>query len=402
MASELIVCKGRVIGARCVDVLSGSPFVVYARQTILATGGGSGLFGTVSGDDRNTGDGLILAYDAGAQLANLEFSEFTLIYRVKGRILKLGGLAPFLSRGAVLVNRLRERFMERYFSPEELKRAVRSQILQAAIRETTANRAPIFLDCTPVSAEAWDEFERTQGALMLNKIREVGCDYKKELIEVLPAAHTILAGVVIDANCQTAVDGLWAAGECATGIHGAARLSGNGLAACTVFGRRAGENAAKTAIASRSDPWLGFGGKDSEMPVKSHYLPPDEVKKIRGRITAIAARALGVIRNKSDLSAAKVEFSKILDQLRDRAVGTLDSNLIELKNLATLGLLMADAALRRNESRGLHFRSDAANSDQSWIKWLVATKDSIHDTPTWTHYDEMSETKTDTQRSVQN
>ncbi len=389
-ATRLLVDAGRVVGAQGTDVVTGAVSTVNSHSTVLATGGAAGLFQTISGDKRNTGDGLVLAYKAGAQLANCEFVEFTLIYRVKGKILKLGGLAPFLSRGCALVNKHGVRFMERYFPQAVLERAVRSHIMQGVVRETAAGRAPIYLDCTGVSDSVWEEFERSQGTLMLRQIRKAGCDYRKERIEVLPAAHSILAGLVTNAQGESTVKGLWAAGECATGVHGAARLSGNGLAACLVFGRRTGRNAANFA--------KSFKGQTKPIeqcapafPIRRRRrAPPDNRGSLRTEINSIAEKCLGVVREPRLL----MEGLKRLRSIGDCVIGEAEAFAsvvhIETRHLSLVGELMIAAALKRKESRGLHYRTDIASTKSSWRKWLVVQRDSARERPVWSYRTSLS------------
>jgi len=185
----------------------------------------------------------MLGYDIGAALKNLEFVEFTLIYRVKSKILRIAGMAPFLSRGGKLTNSLGEDLLELHFPNKKSEQIGRAEVLRLVEQEIFSNKGPIYLDCTHFSDVTWKEFEGSQGTTTLDKLTEAGCDYRTEMIEVIPAAHSVLAGIVIDTNAQTSIPGVFAAGENATGIHGAGRLSGNGLTACVVMGRTAGLNA---------------------------------------------------------------------------------------------------------------------------------------------------------------
>ena len=375
--------EGQVVGAQAFGTKDGKHLSVSSKATVLATGGPTGLFRTVSGDNRNTGDGLIIGYEAGTQLANLEFVEFTLIFSVRGKILPMAGLAPFLSRGCTLVNKYRERFMENYYSPETLAHAGRAEMLQAVVQETARNQSPISIECSALSEAVWSEFERSQGLSILAKIREAGGDCRNDPIEVVPAAHSLLAGLVTNASTSTRITGLWAAGECATGVHGAARLSGNGLAACLVFGRRAGRNAARFALNSGkfSEPLNNTDFAAQELG-NSKMLPP-ALKSLHGKINTIAESALGVIRESKTLANAEMQFRKIQLEIGDVSTSYRPVGMTEIKNLAVLGELMASAAIRRRESRGLHFRSDATNSKQSWRKWLIVEKGQDNGMPTW-------------------
>ena len=154
-ATGLLTQEGRVVGARAQNVLGNNACTIWSGATVLAAGGATGLFATVSGDKRNTGDGLTLGYQVGAELANLEFVEFTLVYKIEARILAMAGLAPFLSRGCTLVNRYGERFMEHYYPPDVLERAGRPEMLRAVLQETENGRSPICIECSALSQSVW-------------------------------------------------------------------------------------------------------------------------------------------------------------------------------------------------------------------------------------------------------
>ena len=380
--TALARADGRVTGARLLAGRTATPRSVDAGAVVLAAGGATGLFPTVSGDPRNTGDPIVLGYEAGATLANLEFVEFTLIYRVGGRLLRVGGLAPFISRGALLVDAGGEPVLPRHHDEADIAGLGRAELLRAVVRETAAGRGPVSLDCRHFADTLWDEFERSQGATVLDPLREAGCDYREETIEVVPAAHSVLAGLVTEPDTSTGVPGLYAAGECATGVHGAARLSGNGLAACLVFGRLAGAGAAAFA---RENPAGATAEEDTAPAVTS----PDarDVRRCREHLAGLAEEALGVVRDGATLAAARAEFRA----LREAAAGAAASShpaLLELRNLALLGELMATAAERRTESRGLHFRSDHETSETRWQGWQLVHRGGDGE-PEWRLHDRL-------------
>ena len=381
---------GCVVGARAQSLSSDSSWTIRSGATVLATGGAPGLFATVSGDDRNAGDGLVLGYEAGAELANLEFVEFTLVYKIRRRVLAIAGLAPFLGRGCTLVNRRGERFMEQYYTPDVLERAGRPEMLRAVLQEIEKGHSPICIECSALSQSVWEEFERSQGQSILRKIRDAGADYLNEPIEVVPAQHSLLAGLVTDTDARTCVPGLWAAGECATGVHGAARLSGNGLSACLVFGRRAGRNAAFFALdraKTISTPSEFVDGSCDDEPTQWN---PERLSSLREEIRALAEDALGVLRDPTRLRAAKARFYEIRTSVADSTLPRHSLAVLEVVHLAMLGELMVEAALQRKESRGLHFRTDAASTNETWRKWLVVRKRSGNGMPIWSYNTQLS------------
>lgn len=370
-ATKLIARDGEVLGARVRSLGTAEDTTICARGTVIATGGATGLFRTVSGDTRNTGDGLAIAYEAGAELANPEFVEFTLIFKVGDRLLPIAGLSPLVGRGARTINRLGERFLEPRYTPDELARLGRAELLRAVVEEISAGRGPVYLECSQIDEAAWREFEYS-GAAFLSKLREAGQDYRHDPIEVVPAAHSILFGFVTDPNAKTSLDRLWAAGECAAGVHGAARLSGNGLSAALVFGRRAGRAAAAASPARSPAP--------DEIDAPRASGATRGLTALREEVSALAEGALGVIRDPQRLAAANERFKEI----RSLLAGSGDASIqaIEISHLAVLGELMTAGALLRKESRGLHVRTDAAAADPQWRKWLIVRR-GANDEPMW-------------------
>jgi succinate dehydrogenase / fumarate reductase flavoprotein subunit len=364
-AYDLRKHRQQVVGAALYDS-NATTHQIAAKSVILCAGGATGLFPTVSGDQDNVGNGLILGLQAGAALGNLEFVEYTLIYRVKGRLLRIAGLAPFMSRGAVLLNDHGENLMARYFAKTPSAQIGRAEILRVVQQEIIAGRGPVWLDCTQFSQAVWAEFEDSQGDVVLRKITDAGGDYRTEKIEVVPAAHSVLAGLVIDTNAATTVPGLFAAGENVTGIHGAGRLSGNGLTACVVLGRIAGKNASafaahtSLAIAPPTDA------------AATARLAPKRRAALIAAMRAAAGGGLGVIRNHTGIAAAHSVFSEIRDTLGP--VDRLHPADRDIAQMAMLGLLMCVAAMQRPESRGVQCRDDAPALHADWTKWQIVTK----------------------------
>ena len=350
---------------------------ITAGAAVLAAGGATGLFPTISGDEGNIGTSIMLGYDIGATLKNLEFVEFTLIYRVKSKILRIAGMAPFLSRGGKLVNRLGEDLFGLHFPNKKSEQVGRAEILRMVEQEIFNNKGPIYLDCTYFSEVTWQEFEGSQGTTTLDKLTEAGCNYRNEKIEVIPAAHSVLAGIEIDTNAQTAIPGVFAAGENATGIHGAGRLSGNGLTACAVMGLTCGNNASgyaknirrqcKSVMAQKTVSFEQlkeslniFTGQSQASSVN------DEIGALIDRVKNIVGNNLGIIRNELSLTEGKRQLSNLWLEIKD--LDEQNKDVFELKQMARLANLMIGAAFKRTESRGVQFRSDFDKPDDSWVK----------------------------------
>ena len=364
-AYKLLINDGRVTGAAFCDA-AGTPYHITAVAVVLCAGGATGLFPTVSGDTDNVGNGLVLGLQAGAALANLEFVEYTLIYRVNHQLLRIAGMAPFLSRGGRLLNDDGADLLAMHFAGTASEQIGRAEILRLVQTEIGAGRGPVWLDCTDFSDAVWAEFETSQGDVILSKITAAGGDYRTKKIEVVPAAHSVLAGLVIDPQGATTLPGLFAAGENVTGIHGAGRLSGNGLTACVVMGRIAGKNASETA---KNFPRPNYAPVNLETPDR---LDAAMRASLIDAMRNAAGQGLGIIRNQSGITAARLVFSDIVDKLS--AAHHLHPADQDILQMGILGQLMCDAAARRPESRGVQCREDALETDTQWAKWQIVTQ----------------------------
>ena len=249
----LVTSNERVCGAWGVDYGRGCLVCYSASQTILCTGGGSGLFYVNDNPPQVTGDGYVLGYRAGASLLGLEMIDFQAMCCSPK---ELFGFAPhptgFINDGAVFRNRQGEEFLKRHF-PDTAERSTRSEVILAMAKEIHAGRAGltggIFMDATKVPMETI----RQQIPHVYKTCLHRGIDISTTPLEVAPGSHTWLGGIAIDVDGGTQVDGLWAAGETAGGIHGGNRIGGSALSASLVFGRRAGREAAAAAKAMGGD-----------------------------------------------------------------------------------------------------------------------------------------------------
>ena len=360
---------------------------IAAGAAVLAAGGATGLFPTVSGDEGNIGTSIMLGYDTGVALKNLEFIEFTLIYRVKSKILRIAGMAPFLSRGGKLLNSFGEDLFGLYFPNKRSEQVGRAEILRLVEQEIFANKGPIYLDCTHFSEVTWQEFEGSQGSTTLDKLTEAGCDYRTEKIEVIPAAHSVLAGIEIDTNGQTTIPGIFAAGENATGIHGAGRLSGNGLTACVVMGRTCGKNAsgyAKNARHQRksvvTQTPASFEQLKKSLSISTGPMQPssskNEIRTLKDRVKNIVGNNLGIIRSELSLTEGQKQLSNLWLEIKD--FDEQNRDVFELKQMVRLASLMTKAASQRAESRGVQFRSDFDKLDNAWARTQTLVKRPSH------------------------
>ncbi|MFC1491924.1 FAD-dependent oxidoreductase [Nitrospinota bacterium] len=244
---DLIMHQGRVAGAWGVDYSRGVLVSYRAREVILCTGGGSGLFYVNDNPPQVTGDGYVLGFRAGVPLLGIEMIDFQAMCCSPE---ELFGFAPhptgFINAGAVFRNQDGEEFLKRYF-PDTAEKSTRSEVILAMAKEIHAGRAGltggIFMDATKVPEEVIQKQIPHVHKTCLSR----GIDIRKTPLEVAPGSHTWLGGLKIDTEGRTPVPGLWAAGETGGGIHGGNRIGGSALSASLVFGRRAGRGASAEA-----------------------------------------------------------------------------------------------------------------------------------------------------------
>jgi succinate dehydrogenase/fumarate reductase flavoprotein subunit len=386
---DLIRRDGRVVGAWGVDYRKGALAVYSAQQTILSTGGGSGLFYVNDNPPQVTGDGYVLGFRAGAPLLGIEMIDFQAMCTSPP---ELFGFAPhptgFINAGAVFRNQSGEEFLKRYY-PETAEASTRSEVILAMAREIHAGRATstggIFMDATKVPLET---IQKTIPYVYRHCLHQ-GIDISKVPLEVAPGSHTWLGGLKIDINGETPVPGLFAAGETAGGIHGGNRIGGSALSSALVFGRRAGRRAAN----------LAKGGRVELLPIAGDAIPKSESawlaelmrrdtgplqSDVRMACRMLAHQKLGPIREEKTLREALVEYERIeredaqamrLDEKArssDYERGNELESALSVRNLALLGRLLATSALRRTESRGAHFRLDYPKTDE--VHWRVVTR----------------------------
>jgi succinate dehydrogenase/fumarate reductase flavoprotein subunit len=385
---DLILSGDRVVGAWGFDYSTGRLVVYSAKQIILCTGGGSGLFYVNDNPPQVTGDGYALGFRAGAPLIGIEMVDFQAMCCSPA---ELFGFAPhptgFINAGAVFRNRNGETFLERYF-PETAEESTRSEVIWAMAMEIHAGRAGstggIFMDATQVPLE---EIQR-QIPQVFKICNLRGVDITQTPLEVAPGSHTWLGGLKIDTTGRTPVSGLWAAGETAGGIHGGNRIGGSALSSALVFGRLAGRGAAQEAA---SEPH-GVAVDEITIPaadvawISDLLARQDGILQEEARLNCrmVAHQKLGPLRDGASLEEALEELDRIeaddvpMMRLSDQAHGSNKARASELesalavRNLVTVGKLLATAALYREESRGAHYRLDFPQTDDS--NWRVVTR----------------------------
>lgn len=352
-AVDLSVVDGACRGA---FILSGTDFIsIHARATVLATGGAGQIFSRTTNPDVATGDGIALAYRAGAVLEDLEFVQFhpTALYIPKAPQFLLS--EAMRGEGALLRDVKGELFMRRYHPDAELApRDVVSRAIISQIVET--KNSHVYLDLTHLERG----FVKKRFPRIYETCLKYDLDITKDRIPVSPAAHYIMGGVKTDLDGATNIPGLYAAGEVAcTGVHGANRLASNSLLEGLVYGCRA-------AIAAAS---FGSQSDDVEISAERGDSPqasiPDSLNlsEIRTTIRRTMWERVGIIRCAASLGAAEeklAEYNEIMAMNFGSRAG------IEIKNMLAVATMITHAALERKGSVGAHFRSDFPKRGRRW------------------------------------
>ncbi len=381
MITSLIMDKKNtgVIGACGLSLKTSKMIIFKAKSTIIASGGAGWLYPVTSNAIQKTGDGYCLAYNAGADLLDMEQVQFH----------PTGMLYPESRKGVLVTEAVRgeggklfnvdmERFMKNYDERGEL--ATRDVVARAIYNEIREGRGTdkggVYLDVTHLPNNLIEEKLET----MLLQFMDVGVDIRKEAMEVAPTAHHFMGGIRIKPGGETTIKNLFAAGEASGGIHGANRLGGNALADTQVFGKRAGESAAKNALSSEfeyNEDQVNFEDERIRNIFKNGSIYPHQIKK---ELMETMWANVAIIRNEDGLKFAlnKIEELKIksLDMKVPEGSG-YDKNLqdaLEIENMLTVASLVTQSALVRRESRGSHYREDYPQKDVRWDRSIVLNK----------------------------
>jgi len=342
---DLIVEAGRVVGATLLDSAD-ELREVRARAVLLASGGAGQVYSETTNPAVATGDGIAMAYRAGAELMDMEFMQFhptAFAWEGAPRFLMSEALR---GEGAWLVNSAGERFMQRYDARLEL--APRDVVARAIAAEATAGE--VYLDMRAAGA-GMDLKARFPGISAF--LANYGLELARDLISVRPAAHYLMGGVRTDVHGRTSLPGLLAAGECAcTGVHGANRLASNSLLEGLVFGALAAE-----AMAQETGGREQGRGKSSEVRSKLSDGSAEHAVDVETWIAELRElmwRDAGLMRDGVGLRRAEAELAA----MRARMPHGLTRRELEARNLHTVAEAMVQTALSREESRGAHSRAD--------------------------------------------
>ncbi|MDE2939289.1 MAG: FAD-binding protein [Chloroflexota bacterium] len=384
--TSLIIEDGQVGGVTALEIRTGELHAIRAKTIILATGGCGRIFEPSTNALIVTGDGMALAYNAGAGLMDMEMVQY--------HPTTLAGSGVLLSEaargeGAYLRDKNGNRFMERY-APNMMELASRDVVSRAEQTEINAGNGVngcVFLDCTHLGEALIME--------KLSQIREIGIDLAgvdmiKEPVPIRPGMHYIMGGIKTDVDGLTSIPGVYAAGECANvSVHGGNRLGANSLLDTIVFGERSGNHAAD---ACRGIDFLDFSEDEvvarEERRIADLLERPDNGDRwgaIRQAMGESMVRNVAVFRDEQTISEAIRDFSDLRERYNSVPVEnkrrTFNTDLVfalELGYMLDVADTIAFSALERRESRGANARTDfPERDDENWLKHIVARKGEV-------------------------
>jgi L-aspartate oxidase len=358
----------RAIGAYVLDRASGEIAAVAARVVVLATGGAGKVYLYTSNPDVATGDGVAMAYRAGASVANMEMFQFhpTCLFHPHAKNFLIS--EALRGEGGILRNAAGEAFMSRYDPRKELApRDIVARSIDAEVKRRGDDCA--FLDMTHLPKSFLIEHFPNIHATC----KEFGIDITVQPIPVVPAAHYMCGGVLTDLMARTSLPRLYAIGETScTGLHGANRLASNSLLEAVVFGRRAALGAVDDVTEAGGPPpaippWNPGDALDPEEGVVvTHNW--DELRRTMWNY-------VGIVRTEKRLDRARTRIKMLRDEIRDYYWKyKLTPDLVELRNLADVGMLVVESARQRKESRGVHYLLDHPKPDDRWLRDTVLTR----------------------------
>lgn len=363
---DLLTAGGACRGALVWNANHGKTFL-WAKQTILATGGAGALYRETTNPSIATADGHAITFRAGVELRDMEFLQF------HPTVLYIAGSSRHLiteavrGEGAYLLDATGYRFMQDYSEAMEL--APRDIVSQSITQQMQKTKHPcVYLDLTHIERERIAQRFPHIGRVCA----EFGIDISRDRIPVRPGAHYMIGGVTVDERGSTTLPGLWAAGEAtSSGLHGANRLGSNSLLEGLVFGLQSGRGASEAALDdpdSFAPPTL-----TSDPPESTHEEEELDLADVRNSLTSLMWRNVGIRRDHDGLTSAarQVEFWSryVLSREFNHPSGW------ELQNMITVANLMIAAALARTESRGVHFRSDYPETSEEYASRISVVSD---------------------------
>ena len=344
MAISIITDNNKAIGLVLIDV-NNKPLYVFTNKIVIATGGCGGVYKYSTNEKFAVGDGIALAYRAGINIKNMEFVQFhpTGLYDPdrRGRVFLISEAVR--GEGAILRNIEGQRFMDKY-DKERMELAPRDVVSQSIKREMFDTWSDhVYLDIRHKTKD----FLMHRFPTIYEKCLSIGVDMSKDLIPVTPIEHFLCGGIDTDVYGHTSMEGVYAVGECAnTGVHGANRLASNSLLECLVFGKRVADdiNKDKDTLSNRTIKFPPNIGENRNFNFKS----------IRVEIRDTMDKYVQIVRSEEGLKLAK----KIIENhyLNLKKINVMSRYYFETLNMATVALIIIDAAIERKESVGCHYR----------------------------------------------
>jgi len=374
-ALELLWSKdgSRIVGALLLDMGLGEFVIAHSRTTLVCTGGGPTMYKLFAPSLDKSADGISLCYRAGAEMIDMEMVQF----HPTGLIVKGSNTSGTLleeglrGAGAQLFNVLGERYMERY-APDVKERATRDVVSRCGFMEIMAGRGTpnggVLIDASVMGPE----FVMKNFPGMVERCRDYGFDLAHERVEVSPTGHFFMGGACINTRCQTDLDGLYAAGEDAGGIHGANRLGGNGIADSTVYGGIAGDCMAEDAVGRERLPYderqIQEIIQQVEAPLGREGI---DLYPLREEMRLSNWEKLGIIRDEAGLQEGLRVVRELKEKMRragisgGRAYNIVWNDWLNMRNLLDVSEIVGMSAQERRESRGAHYRSDFAKKNNA-------------------------------------
>ena len=344
-----------VVGVYALNKKTDSVEVFTASTTVLATGGAGKVYLYTSNWSGATGDGIAMAYRAGCRVANMEFMQFhpTCLYHKDSRNFLI--TEAIRGEGGELLNAHGEAFMKNYHPMGSLApRDIVARGIDAEMKKTGA--ACVYLDISFKDPE----FIKTHFPTIHAKCLEFGIDMCKEPIPVVPAAHYLCGGIVTDVNGQTDIPNLYAIGEVAnTGLHGANRLASNSLLECLAMSHNASQHIEKNWVINSQFIDLSLTPKPWQKPQNTNSDEMIVINHMWDEIRRLMWNYVGIVRSTKRLERAQHRLKNIMNEVKEYYSNMkIHSDIIELRNIAIVADLTVQCALKRKESRGIHFSLD--------------------------------------------
>ncbi|MBE7092910.1 MAG: FAD-binding protein [Clostridiales bacterium] len=368
MIVDLLVKDKKIIGAKVINKQTGEIYIVKCKSVILATGG-IHIAKDSTYPKFMTGDGYALAYKAGARLVDMEFIQFEPCRCIYPK--KLGISTTLLAKGGQIKNNKGERFLLKHYQNEGLvSKDMLARLIALEVQNGNGSQhSGVYLDLTLLDPKEIIE----NHSLYYQRFIKEGIDLTKDIIEVGPAAHSFMGGIVIDEQCRTDIEGLFAAGEVAGGIHGANRVGGNAGSEIYVFGKIAGNSAAK--YCQQCSQAFSVECNYADTVFEKGNTTHQDYNETKENILEIMHKYMGPARSEDGMLSAQQLLKDILKQIQDSK--PTDTNALiskyEVENLALVCTLSVKAAIKRKESRGVHYRTDYPEVDKAFCNSLCVS-----------------------------